>query len=233
MAESLAQFFLQNFHAHHQERAYRQRRGYRTESFTYGQILQMSCAFAHTLEARGIAKGDRVMLWGENCAEWVAAFFGCALSGVIVVPMDDGAAADFAMRVFQQIQGKLLLGSRRHVNECASEGLSIATLILEDLALMLPPSASAAPKVELGREDILQIVFTSGTTADPRGVVITHGNVLANIAPLQQEMRSYLKYERLVHPLRFLNLLPLSHVFGQFLGMFLPPLLGGTVIFQD
>ena len=233
MAESLAQFFLQNFHAHRQERAYRQRRGYRTESFTYGQILQMSCAFAHTLDARGIAKGDRVMLWGENCAEWVAAFFGCALSGVIVVPMDDGAAADFAMRVFQQVQGKLLLGSRRHINECASEGLSIATLILEDLAQMLPPSASAAPKVELGREDILQIVFTSGTTADPRGVVITHGNVLANIAPLQQEMRSYLKYERLVHPLRFLNLLPLSHVFGQFLGMFLPPLLGGTVIFQD
>src|SRR4029077_10196057 len=73
----------------------------------------------------------------------------------------------------------------------------------------------------------------SGTTAEPRGVVITHGNVLANIAPLEREMRRYLKYERLVHPLRFLNLLPLSHVFGQFLGMFLPPLLGGTVIFQD
>src|SRR5437763_13096492 len=45
-------------------------------------------------------------------------------------------------------------------------------------------------------------------------------------------MRSYLKYERFVHPVRFLNLLPLSHVFGQFLGLFLPPLMGGTVIFQ-
>jgi long-chain acyl-CoA synthetase len=64
-------------------------------------------------------------------------------------------------------------------------------------------------------------------------VVITHGNVLANIAPLEREMLGYLKYERWVHPVRFLNLLPLSHVFGQFLGMFLPPLLGGTVIFQE
>src|SRR6202034_716840 len=85
----------------------------------------------------------------------------------------------------------------------------------------------------VGRDDTHQIVFTSGTTAEPKGVVITHGNVLANIVPLEKEMQRYLKYERWVHPVRFLNLLPLSHVFGQFLGMFLPPLLGGTVIFQD
>ncbi len=85
----------------------------------------------------------------------------------------------------------------------------------------------------VGPADILEIVFTSGTTADPKGVVITHGNVLGNIAPLETEIHKYLKYERLVHPVRFLNLLPLSHVFGQFLGIFLPQLMGGTVIFQD
>jgi len=56
---------------------------------------------------------------------------------------------------------------------------------------------------------------------------------MANIAPLEREIRAYLKFERWVHPVRFLNLLPLSHVFGQFLGMFLPPLMGGTVIFQN
>jgi long-chain acyl-CoA synthetase len=93
-------------------------------------------------------------------------------------------------------------------------------------------SSAPAPNAAIGRNDLLQIVFTSGTTAEPKGVVITHGNVLANTAPLELEMRQYLKYERWVHPVRFLNLLPLSHVFGQFLGMFLPPLLGGTVIFQ-
>ncbi len=232
MVESIAQFFLENFQANRGERAYRQRRGYRNEAFTYGEILRMACNFARTLEARGIAKGERVMLWGENCAEWVAVFFGCAMSGVIVVPMDDGAASDFAMRVFQQVQGQLLVGSRRHAKDFADARLSIATLTLEEVNA-LGPSASTPASVGAGRDDILQIVFTSGTTADPKGVVITHGNVLANIAPLEQEMRGYLKYERLVHPLRFLNLLPLSHVFGQFLAMYLPPLLGGTVIFQD
>ena len=233
MAESIAEFFTEHFQAHRHEIAYRQRRGYRTESFSYGEVLEMAFGFACKLEARGIAKGDRVMVWGENCAEWVAVFFGCALRGVIVVPMDDGSAADFALRVFQRVEAKLLVGSRRHVHECAAAGHSIASLNLEDLAQVTGRESAKPLNVALGRDDTLQIVFTSGTTAEPKGVLITHGNVLANIAPLEREMRRYMKYERLVHPLRFLNLLPLSHVFGQFLGMFLPPLLGATVIFQE
>ena len=112
MAESIAEFFTEHFRAHRHETAYRQRRGYRTESFTYGEVLEMAFGFACKLEARGITKGDRVMVWGENCAEWVAVFFGCALRGVIVVPMDDGSTADFALRVFQQVEAKLLVGSR-------------------------------------------------------------------------------------------------------------------------
>jgi long-chain acyl-CoA synthetase len=233
MAESIAEFFLEHFQAHRQECAYRQRRGYRTESLTYGEVLEMALGFARELESRGIAKGDRVMLWGQNTAEWVAAFFGCALRGVIVVPMDDNSAVDFAMRVLQQVSGKLLVISQRHLHECAGAALTIATFKLEDIPQPRNLESAAPPEIVLGLNDILQIVFTSGTTAEPKGVVITHGNALANIAPLEQEMRRYLKYERFVHPLRFLNLLPLSHVFGQFLGMFLPPLLGGTVIFQE
>jgi long-chain acyl-CoA synthetase len=232
MAESLAQFCLENFSAHQKDVAYRQRYGYRSESFSYGQVLTMARTFAANLSRRGIIKGDRVMLWGENSAEWVAAFFGCVLSGVIVVPMDDAASSDFAVRVFRQVQAKLLLGSRKHLQGFATAEVPAATEDLKNLENRRSVIESA-PEVAVTRDDILQIVFTSGTTADPKGVVITHGNVLANIAPLEREMRPYLKYERLVHPLRFLNLLPLSHVFGQFLGMFLPPVLGGTVILLD
>ena len=233
MAESLAQFFEEHFHAHRREPACRQRRGYRTESFTYGQILEMAHSFARGLGDRGIVKGDRIMIWGENSAEWISVFFGCVLRGVVVVPMDNGSSIDFACRVFQQVQAKLLVTARAHVHNCVAAGFSIQTLTLEDLVQTLHSSSNPLPDITLTRDDTLQIVFTSGTTAEPRGVVITHGNVLANIAPLEREMQPYFKYERLVHPLRFLNLLPLSHVFGQFLGMFLPPLLGGAVIFQE
>jgi long-chain acyl-CoA synthetase len=233
MAASIAEFFLENFQLRRHDCAYRQRRGYRTESFTYDQVLRLALGFARELGRRAISEGDRVMLWGENSAEWVAAYFGCALCGVVVVPMDDASAADFAARVFQKVSAKLLVASRRHFVECSSANPSWETLALGDLGQLVISQSDAPPKVAFGPDHVLQIVFTSGTTAEPKGVVITHGNVLANLAPLEREMRGYLKYERFVHPLRFLNLLPLSHVFGQFLGMFLPPLLGGTVIFQD
>src|SRR5580658_1676427 len=238
MAESLAEFFLANFQAHRDERAYGQRCGYRTEWFTYGQVLEMAVRFSRELETREIGKGERVMLWGENGAEWVAAFFGCALRGVVAVPMDDGASAEFVGRVAGQVGAKLWVCSRKHATEI--EASSVPVMSLEEVKI---PALSQRTRrgrgtlehagVAIGRDDILQIVFTSGTTAEPKGVVITHGNVLANVAPLEREMQAYLKYERWVHPVRFLNLLPLSHVFGQFLGMFLPPLLGGTVIFQE
>ena len=94
-------------------------------------------------------------------------------------------------------------------------------------------SAERFRPVDIQPSDPLEIVFTSGTTADPKGVVLTHANVMANLAPIETEIQKYLKYERWVHPIRFLNLLPLSHVFGQFLGIFLPPLLGGTVVFEN
>jgi len=223
VAEYLSDFLLRG-----REVAYVQRRGYRTERWTYKQIADIAFRFGRELEKRGVVKGDRVLLWGPNSAEWIAAFFGCALHGVIVVPMDDAAAPDFVIRVAQQVNAKLLACSREHAHS------SIHTLILDELAKSLAEhSASPYPSVPLQRNDVLEIVFTSGTTAEPKGVVITHSNVLSNIAPLESQIQTYLKYERFVHPIRFLNLLPLSHVFGQFLGIFLPQLMVGTVIFQD
>jgi long-chain acyl-CoA synthetase len=228
--DSVSQFLSEHFQDHRSERAYGQRRGYRREWLTYGQVLEMAARFAEGLQRRAIGKGERVMLWGENSAEWVAAFFGCALRGAVIVPMDDAGSPDFAGRVARQVEAQLWICSRKHAQKIGTE---IPRLTLEDFLQVEHSAETHLPNIPITRDDILQIVFTSGTTAEPKGVVITHGNVLANIAPLQQEMQRYLKYEHWVHPIRFLNLLPLSHVFGQFLGMFLPPLLGGTVIFQE
>ena len=243
MAESLAEFFIEHFRVHAEECAYRQRRGYRMDSFTYGQVLRMASRCAQELDDRKVTKGDRVVLWGVNCAEWIAIFLGCVLRGVVVVPMDDAASVDFASRVAMQVDAKLLAASEQHTEKFSTNEPAIPNLTFERLFQGSSPDGNSSNPAypddvadlpnSFHRDDILQIVFTSGTTADPKGVVITHGNVLSNIAPVEEQIHRYLRYKRLVHPIRFLNLLPLSHVFGQFLGMYLPPLLGGTVIFQE
>src|SRR6204780_4635709 len=210
-------------------------RGYRRERWSYQRVAAVAYQFAHELEARRIVKGDAVLLWSPNCAEWVAPFLGCALCGVIAVPVDDGASPDFARRISAQVRTRLVVCPRERAPVFAGhEADAIATIDPADLAEVVAEHSSERFRpVQIQPSDTLEIVFTSGTTTEPKGVMLTHANVAGNIAPIEKEMEKYLKYERWVHPVRFLNLLPLSHVFGQFLGMFLPPLLGGTVIFQE
>ena len=230
MARSSLLQYLDNFEKHGAETAYIFRRGYRTERWSYGRVAETAYRFARDLEARGIGKGGKILIWGDNCAEWVVAFFGSLLRGAVVVPMDRIASPEFAAKVCRQVNASVCVCSRDLVTSISS----IPTIVLEELADQLSelPSARYQP-VGADRGDPVQIVFTSGTTADPKGVVITHRNVLANLEPLEAEINKYLKYERIVHPLRFLNLLPLSHVFGQFLGIFVPQLLSATVVFHD
>ncbi|HEY2364011.1 MAG TPA: AMP-binding protein [Candidatus Angelobacter sp.] len=216
--------------ARRSEIAYVHRRRFRTLRWTYGELAELEFRFARELEARGIGKGDRVLLWGDNCAEWVGAFFACMLRGAVAVPMDRIAAPDFAQRVMSDVDAKLIVCS----GALTIHATSRAYLELENLtAALANRSADSYTPVQISRDDTAQIVFTSGTTAEPRGVVLTHGNILASVDPIEREFPKYRRSERLFHPIRFLELLPLSHVFGQFMGMFIPALLGGTVHFQD
>ena len=212
------------------ECAYVHPRGYRHERWSYRNVTDTAYRFARELQSRGVNRGDAVLLWAANSAEWVAAFVGCALCGVVVVPLDDTASPDFVQRVAAQTEPKLILCPP----ERASLFADVPAFDLHELSSVLAQHSPAPFRpVAIQPSDPLEIVFTSGTTAEPKGVVISHANIVANIAPLETEIAKYLKYEKLVHPIRFLNLLPLSHVFGQFLGIFLPPLMGGTVVFES
>src|SRR5258708_25788899 len=87
------------------------RRGPEALRRSYGQVAELAFRFVRELESRGISKGDRVMLWGDNSAEWVAAFLGCMLRGAVAVPMDKIAATDFARRVADDVDAQLLVSS--------------------------------------------------------------------------------------------------------------------------
>ena len=227
--ESLVEFFPE-YARQGDDTAFVHHRGYRTHRWTYSRISAGARRFARELEARGIAKGDSVLLWAENSPEWAVAFWGCVLCGTVIVPIDQISTAAFSSRVAQQVNAKLVVYSQ----EIPAVDLAIPYLAIDSISETIARHSDAPyASPQLSRHDVLEIVFTSGTTAEPRGVVITHGNVLANIEPLEREIKKYLRYERIFHPLRFLNMLPLSHIFGQLLALFIPPILGAGTTFLD
>ncbi|MGC1186905.1 MAG: AMP-binding protein [Candidatus Acidiferrales bacterium] len=228
--QSLAEF-VGGFAARGKEIAYVQRVGYRRVRWTYAQIGETAARFARELEERGVGTGDRVFLWGPNSAEWVAAFAGCLLRGAVAVPMDYSATPEFAARVADQVQARCaVISSERALPTSAT----ISVLQLEGLAAHIERHSGAAyPSPSLDRAAIAEILFTSGTTSEPKGVAISHGNILANLEPLELEIQKYKKYERYFHPLRFLNVVPLSHVFGQFMGVFVPSSINATTVFGE
>ena len=226
-----------------------QRRGYRRETWTYAQLIDCAASCAVLLRERGVQTGDRVILWGPNSFEWMVVFWGCLLCGAVAVPLDDGATIEFAARVARETNARLAFASRGKP-EIRSESGEIATVNLDDLAHELNDPArgtKSARRAEIRGENpdytqladepvtrnhIAEILFTSGTTAEPRGVDLTHGNFIENMEPMEKCIEPYRKYEKWMHPLRFVSLVPLSHVFGQVMALFVPPLLGATTVFE-
>jgi long-chain acyl-CoA synthetase len=222
MRETLLSF-LNDCITHGEQTAVAHWRGLRISRWSYARLASCAFQFARELEARGIGHGDRVLFWSENSPEWIAAFYGCLLRGAVVVPLDLKSAADFAARVQQQVSAKLLLADEPQ--------LDLPSLSLKNLGDVIATHSN--DPYHANPNDLVQIVFTSGTTAEPKGVCLTHRNLLANIAPIEKEFRKYARWERFVHPLRFLCLLPLSHVFGQLMGIFIPELIGAEVYFRE
>lgn len=198
--------------------------GYRTRRRTYREVCSNARSIGHRLQQAGAAKGDRVVLWAENRPEWVEAFWGCLLTGVAVVPVDFRSSPDFVRRVVQETSPLLCL----HGDETDPGALPPDRRL--SLSERLPASAGIAP-VEISPSDIVEILYTSGSTASPKGVVHRHKNICANLTPLAEEIARYRAYAAPFQPIRTLDMLPLSHMFGQTLGVYIPPLLQGSAAF--
>src|SRR5258708_2893135 len=109
MREHLATL-VEDFRRYDREIAVVRYHGNRRRVSTYGDIARLAGRFAAYLAEQGIGPGDRVVLWAENSAEWMAAFHGCILRGVMVVPLDVYGSADFAARVTADVQPRLAVG---------------------------------------------------------------------------------------------------------------------------
>jgi long-chain acyl-CoA synthetase len=192
---------------------------FRTRRWRYRDLAQLAPRVARVLADAGVAPGDRIVIWAVNRPEWGIAFLGALHAGAVLVPLDFRTTADLATAVAERTQAKLVIASSQTAVAAAQLGLPI--VLIEEL----PDRARAAdplPAPPISGDDLLEIVFTSGTTGDPKGAMLTHRNLVSNA-------RSLLAVFSLQPNERLLSVLPLSHLFEQTVG-FLTPLLAGASI---
>ena len=193
--------------------------GLRTDQWSYSRLWSSSMAMAGLLRQRGVGRGDRVILWAPNSPQLVCAYFATWALGAIAVPLDPRTSAEFFESVQGKIDAKILITSRG----MAVPEMELPVVILEELDLDRPPDTDL-PQCPLRRDDIAEIVFTSGTTGNPKGVILTHGNIMANVRSATELIPSSPDY-------RLLSLLPLSHMFEMTVGLLLPISYGATVYY--
>ncbi len=195
------------------------RPGFRTRKWTYRVLAELVPRVARVLADSGVRKGERVAIWSVNRPEWGIAYFAVQHLGGVLVPLDVRSTQDFSEKVVERTRPMLVLASTQTLERARALGLPIHTVeSLPDLARDCAP----LPRAALTGDDLVEVIFTSGTTGEPKGAMLTHRNLLSNAESALQ-----------VFPLgpeqRLLSVLPLSHMFEQ-LGGFLAPLLAGASV---
>ena len=175
--------------------------------WTYRDLLEQVELVARGLVQRGLRCGDRLLIWGLNRPQWAATFLACARLGVVAVPLDYRSASDLIERIAARTEPKLLIADAELLQRLEVE--VAPTVVMDELfapsgAAGLPP----APRPGGGPDDLVEILFTSGTTGEPKGVEVTNRNLLANAEAVAQALE--------IHPhYRLISILPLSHCFEQ------------------
>ena len=189
--------------------------------WTYDKLWEDSGRVATLLQRRGLSKGDQAILWGPNSPHWVLAFFGCLRAGVVLIPLDLRSAPDYVSRVISRTEPKLAFTSRFTPKGDVDLGVPEITFEELELAIADLPVPDPAP---IQPNDLAEIMFTSGTTGDPKGVMLTHRNLTANIEGISH-------YISVDSSSRLLSILPLSHMYEQMGGLFFTLHSGASVTY--
>ncbi|MCH8049592.1 AMP-binding protein [Patescibacteria group bacterium] len=202
--------------------AFVMRTGYRTVSMTYGQVYDYSVKVATLLRNEGVGKGDKVLLLAPNSPFWVCAFWGCLLRGAVLVPLHTENTPELVKKIAEQTEAKIIFVDRRLEDKAPPElkmfELDVLWEVLEEI------DDSGFQKTHRDEDDLAEIVYTSGTTGDPKGVMLTHKNISATIRSISDLIPIGTKDN-------FLSVLPLSHMFEQVAGFLMPFRAGATIVY--
>ncbi|MEO7134555.1 MAG: AMP-binding protein [Vicinamibacterales bacterium] len=192
------------------------------ERFTYRQLFDMASTWAAWLAAEGIVPGDRCAILAHNDAHWCAAYLGILKRGAVAVPLDTNYSASQVTTIVRDSGARMLFVSDKLKANAFDAGVPMFDLHSEPTGPLEPfeplepcePTATAA------------ILYTSGTTSDPKGVVLTHANLLA-------ERDAAFAVVRVTEDDVILGVLPLFHSLAQLANLLLPFAAGASVVFLE
>jgi len=194
-------------------------------AFSFAELGDLASRLAaHLTSAHNIRPGDRVGLWLKNCPEFVAAVFAILNCGAVVVPINNFFKPDEVGYILNDGGIDLLITDA----ELAPHEPALRTLrpglrlwLVEAMAGL--PASSVGPSCNRTEADLAVIIYTSGTTGHPKGAMLSHGNLLHNIASCRVVLAT-------VPDDRFIVILPLFHTYMMCVGLMLPMLSGGAMI---
>jgi long-chain acyl-CoA synthetase len=201
--------------------AFVNRTGVRRLVVSYREFHDLSLKMANLLAQKGVNAGDRVLIWGPNSSWWAVAYWGIIIRGAIAVPVDFMSDLARADSIRGLTDAKLVLQSRFKADRITTT----ASLLLEELQYLLEDVQPSGECASPAPEDTAQLIYTSGTTGNPKGVILSHKNLVANMTQINRQVPIIT-----VH-FNFLSLLPLSHMFEQMGGFFTPLYRGAAIVY--
>ena len=207
------------------------------EALTYRDLCADAARWAAWLAVNDVAPGDRCALLADNSPRWVAAYLGVLWRGAAAVPLDTAYKAAQVRTVLESSGARVLFTTTKYLSTArsATEAMGAAAprlvLMAGSTAGLTGPDDRGAAGVPLEPatvtlDDMAVILYTSGTTADPKGVVLTHGN-------LDAERRAALAIVDATHTDALLGVLPLFHALAQMANLLLPLTVGARVVFLE
>src|ERR1700694_2496331 len=170
-------------------------------SYTYAELQAKVYAYAGYLQEQQCVKGRRVTVWEARTVDWMVGFLGTLLAGGVVVPLDISAKQGFIERITQTTEATHLVTTSKQYAT-----LKNPSLPLIDLDNLPEGTFDATALPEVTGDDLAELVFTSGTTGQPKGVMLSHWNIASDAL-------AALEVVKITQEDRTLSILPLSHLF--------------------
>jgi long-chain acyl-CoA synthetase len=212
---------FETFEALGDKTAFVNRTGVRRIKVSYREFHDLALKTANLLAQNGVEPGDRVLIWGPNSSWWAVAYWGIIIRGAIAVPVDFMSDPARAESIRTLTKAKVVLQSRFKPERITA----VTSMLLEDLQYLLEGIRPIGGLASVAPEDTAQLIYTSGTTGNPKGVILSHKNLVANMTQINRQVPI------ITSGFSFLSLLPLSHMFEQMGGFFVPLYRGAAIVY--